>query len=251
MHCQPTIADRRLAMLFLENPAMVRLIDLSHPLEHGQLAFPGDPPVCIDPHATIAAQQYNLTRLSMGSHQGTHLDAPSHFYKGGRTADRLDLGQCYGAAVLVDLAPGSALRPGTAITPQMLRRHSSAFGVGARVIYRTGWGRRFGRSDFFEGYPSLTPDAARWIASRRISLLGMDTPSLSSDWLQCHRILLKKGSEVVILESLANLDRLPRRFTLVALPLKLRGVDGSPVRAMAIVRSNAGGRRAGPGRKDR
>lgn len=213
---------------------MAQLIDLSHPIEHGQSVCPGDPVFESHRHATIRSDKYRLTRLALGSHHGTHVDAPSHIYANGQPVDRVDLGQCYGPAVLVDLAPHAALSDGTPISLDMLRTHAAAFRAGARVIYRTGWDRWFGQNRFFHNYPSLTPDAARWIASRNLRLLGMDTPGPSSDWLPIHRILLDTSPPVVILESLANLSRLPRRFTLCAFPLRLQGIDGSPVRAVAI-----------------
>ena len=94
----------------------------------------------------------------------------------------------------------------------------------------------FGTKEFFSDYPDLTIEAARWIAERRIGLLGMDTPTPSSQWLECHHILLGKGTEIVIVEGLANLDQLPPEFTLMAFPLNLKGRDGSPIRAVALVR---------------
>lgn len=213
---------------------MARLIDLTHSLEDGQAVFPGDPEVRIEAAGTVATQRYNLTRLSLGSHAGTHLDAPYHFFEEGRRVDQIDLARLYGPATLVDLAPGSALAAETRLTVEMLARHEGAFEEGARVIYRTGWDRWHGKAEFFEGFPSLTVEAARWIAARKIGLLGMDTPSPSEEWLEVHQVLLAKGVEIVIVESLANLDQLPERFTLAALPLKLRGRDGAPVRAVGI-----------------
>lgn len=214
---------------------MSKLIDLSHPLEHGQPGFPGDPALTIAPHDTTASAGYNTTRLSMSSHQGTHLDAPLHFFDDGRTLDELDPERCYGPASLIDLAPGGSLEPNTALTPEAFQPQAELFQPGARILYRTGWDSRFPRAEFFSGYPSLTAAAARWIASRRIALLGMDTPSPSQDWLEIHQILLAPEAEIVIVESLANLAKLPPRFTFIGFPLKIKGGDGSPVRAVAWV----------------
>jgi arylformamidase len=214
---------------------MATLIDLSHPLEHGQLNFPYDPKISIVVHNTIPAIGYNITQISMSTHQGTHLDVPYHFYDDGKTVDQVPLERFFGPAALVDLAPGSCLSPKTPITIEMLQPHAAKFQPGARVVYRTGWDRMFGRPEIFTDFPTLTLDAARWIAGKKIGLLGMDTLTPSVDWKEVHWTLLAKGVEIIIVEGLANLDRLPERFTLAAFPLNIRGRDGSPVRAVGIV----------------
>jgi len=211
---------------------MARLIDLSHPLADGQPNFPLDPPIRVTPFHTTASTGYNLAEISMSTHQGTHLDAPYHFFDDGKTLDQLPLERFYGPARLADLG---CLEARTPITVDMLRPHHDAFQPGARVIYRTGWQRMFGRREFFSDYPDLTLEAARWIAGRQISLLGMDTPTPSSQWLECHHILLGKGAEIVIVEGLANLEQLPAEFLFIGFPLNLAGRDGSPIRAVALV----------------
>ena len=175
---------------------MTTLIDLSHPLEHGQLNFPCDPKISVVVHNTIAAIGYNITQISMLTHQGTHLDVPFHFYDDGKTVDQVPLDRFYGPAALVDLAPGGSLAATTPITVEMLSRHEAKFQPGAKVIYRTGWDRTFGTPDFFTDFPTLTLEAAEWIAAKRIGLLGMDTPTPSADWKQCHLTLLQQGVEI-------------------------------------------------------
>ena len=214
---------------------MVKLIDLSHPLEHGQLNFPLDPKISVVVHNTVATIGYNITQISLSTHQGTHLDVPFHFYDDGKTVDQMPLERFYGPAVLVDLAPGSCLPAKTPITVEMLAPHARKFQPGAKVIYRTGWDRTFGTPECFTDFPTLTLDAARWIAERRIGLLGMDTLTPSTEWKEVHLLLLGKGVEIVIVEGLTNLDQLPERFTLAAFPLNIKGRDGSPIRAVAIV----------------
>lgn len=211
------------------------LIDLSHPLEDGQLNFPFDPKISIVVHNTVSSIGYNISQISMSSHQGTHLDAPFHFYDDGKTLDQMRLEQFYGPATLIDLAPGGALEAGTPLTVEMFEAHAAAFEPDAKIIYRTGWDRMFGHPEFFSDFPTLTLDAARWIADRGIGMLGMDTPTPSTDWLECHHILLAEGVEIVIVEGLTNLEQLPRHFTFMGFPLNLKGRDGSPIRAVALV----------------
>jgi kynurenine formamidase len=213
----------------------MKLVDLSHPLEHRHLNFPYDPKLSIVVHNTVSSIGYNITQLSMSTHQGTHLDAPFHFYDDGRTLDQMRLDQFYGPASLVDLAPGSSLKPGTPITVEMLVPHEAAFVEGAKVIYRSGWDRMFGTPDYFTDFPTLTLDAARWIAEKRIGLLGMDTPTPSTEWKECHLILLHENVEIVIVEGLTRLETLPESFTFIGFPLNIKGRDGSPIRAVALV----------------
>src|SRR5437867_5410261 len=176
----------------------MRLIDLSHPLQHGQPNFPWDPKISIIPHNTISSIGYNITQISMSTHQGTHLDAPFHFYDDGKTIDLMSLDRFMGTTTLIDLAPGSALHAGTPLTLAMFEPHAPKFTPGARVIYRTGWDRMFGKPEFFSSFPTLTLEAAQWIADRKIGLLGMDTPTPSTSWTECHFILLNAGVEIVI-----------------------------------------------------
>ncbi len=208
------------------------LIDLTHPMEDGQPCYPGDPPPRIRPHHALAPDGCNTTHLLLGSHQGTHLDAPFHYFADGLPVDRIPLERFFGPAGAVDLAPGGELEEGTAIAIESLAPHAALFEPRARIILRTGWSRRFGTPAFFERHPSLTPESAGWIAARGIWLLGLDTPSPAEVAAPVHQVLL--GAGIVILESLANLEALPPRFTLAAFPLKLAGRDGSPLRAVAI-----------------
>jgi len=214
---------------------MTTLIDLSHPLEHGQPNFGWDPKISVIPHNTVKSIGYNITQFSMSSHQGTHLDAPFHFFDDGKTVDQIPVDRFYGPATLVDLAPGGALEGKTPLTVEMFKPFEEDFQPGAKIIYRTGWNRAFGTAEFFSDYPTLTLDAARWIASKRIGLLGMDTPTPSNDWMPCHHILLEKGLEIVIVEALTNLEKLPKQFTFIGFPLNLKGRDGAPCRAVAGV----------------
>lgn len=215
---------------------MSRFVDLSHPLTNGQLSYPGDPPIEVTAYQTEATGGCNLTHISLGSHHGTHLDAPYHFLADGPTLDRIPLERFCGPARLVDLAPGGELEAKTALTVEMFAEHADAFGPDARVIYRTGWSRMFGRPEFFTDLPSLTVEAARWIAERQVGLLGMDVPTPSTaDGRECHQILLGPPAEIVIVEGLTNLESVPRQFTFVGFPLNFCGRDGSPIRAVAMI----------------
>lgn len=209
----------------------MKFIDLSHPLTHGQSSFPGDPLLQISPHATIEKQRCNVSRITMGSHQGTHLDAQFHFIPDGNRLDQMPLDWFYGPATLLRIP-----KPARAeITVEDLKPFEKRLVAGARVIYETGWHRHYGQTDYFTDFPSLTQEAASYLAARRIRLLGMDTPTPSRDYYEVHHLLQQKPAEIVIVESLANLDALPEHFLFIGFPLRFEGGDGSPIRAVALV----------------
>jgi kynurenine formamidase len=208
----------------------MRFVDLSHPLLDKAGAFPNDPKLAVIEFGRIATHKYNMTQLVMGTHQGTHLDAMFHFFDDGRTLDQMPLEWFFGPAKVLKLpkpADGE-------ITADDLKKFESYLQPGARIILNTGWYRRFGTVAFFEHFPSLTLDAASYLASRRIRLLGMDMPTPGKQWLELHHILLAKDVEIVVVEGLANLDSLPEDFTFAGFPLNVKGRDGSPIRAVAI-----------------
>ena len=208
----------------------MKLIDLSHPLVHGQAAFPGDPSLLVLPRATVATAHFNTTQVTIGSHHGTHLDAMYHFLEEGKTLDQMPLEWFYGPARVLRV-PKPAREQ---ITPEDLRPFEPYLRPEAKVVLATGWHRRFGEADFFTDFPSLTVEAARYVASRRIRLLGMDMPSPSKQWLEVHHVLLAREVEIVLVEALANLDNVPDEFTFIGFPLNFLGRDGSPIRAVAL-----------------
>lgn len=209
----------------------MKFIDLTHPLVHGQQTFPSDPKLSIIPHGTVETMKYNISQISMASHQGTHLDAMFHFIEDGRTIDRMPLEWFYGPACVLRIPK----KPREEITTADFEPFEQLLTPGARVIYETGWHREFGQPYFFTDFPSLTQEAARYLVSRNIRLLGMDTPTPSRDWYEVHHILLELPAEVVIVESLARLDQLPDRFTFIGFPLLFQGRDGSPIRAVGLI----------------
>jgi len=142
---------------------MSKVIDLSLPFEHGSSISRGTRRISVLVHNTVSTIGYNITQFSMSTHQGTHLDAPYHFFDDGRTVDQIPLDCCYGPALLMDLASARIWPP----RPQSLSRCSNLTAdqiqPGAKVIYRTGWDRAFGTPEYFSDFPSLTLEAAQWL----------------------------------------------------------------------------------------
>jgi len=209
----------------------MKIIDLSLSIYNEAPTFTYDPKCAIIVHNTIESIGYNITQLSMSSHQGTHLDAPYHFIDGGLTVDKLPPESFAGRAVMMDM---SHKKPKEPITVKDFIPYEKFVLKGSRIIYRTGWDRKFPEKDYFTDFPYLSAGLADWFAAREITMLGMDTPTPNpDDWMYVHRTLLGKG--VVIVEGLANLEKVKcSEFFFVAAPLKIDGRDGSPVRALAI-----------------
>ncbi len=209
----------------------MKLIDLTHPLHDGQTSFPGDPVLKISPHYTIEKQRCNVSQVAMGSHQGTHLDALFHFIPDGKRIDEMPLDWFHGPARVLRIPKA----PREEITVADLEPFESSLTPGARIIYETGWHRHYGQAEYFSDFPSLTQEAAAYLAGRRIRMLGMDTPTPGRDYYEVHHLLQQVPAEIVIVESLANLDALPDEFVFIGLPLRFAGGDGSPIRAVALV----------------
>ena len=208
----------------------MKLIDLSHPMEHGQQTFPMDPKLSIVPHGNTTTLKYNITQIVMSSHQGTHLDAMYHFIDDGKTLDQMPLDWFYGLTHLLRIPKNAK----DEITEDDFKPYEHLLTEGAKIIYETGWHKNFGADNFFTEFPTLTLDTSKYLASKKIRMLGMDTPTPSYDWYEVHHVLL--GEEIVIVEALANLDQAPDEFTFMGFPLNFKGRDGSPIRAVAMVK---------------
>lgn len=200
--------------------------DLTHALSSDTPVYPGDPPVRLDPHATHEADGYRVTAVSLGTHAGTHVDAPAHVVSDGATLDAFPVERFSFDARLVDLRP---LSDGDRVGVEALPPADCDL-----LVLRTGWDAHWG-TDRYRRHPVVTPEAAAWCADRGCDL-ALDAPSPDphdSDRLPAHRVLFQ--SDRLLLENLTNLAGLPRRFRLHAYPLALANTDGAPVRAVADV----------------
>ncbi len=207
----------------------MKLIDLSYPLEHGQQTFPWDPKLSIIPHGNTKTLKYNISEISMSTHQGTHLDAMYHFIDDGKTLDQMPLDWFYGPARLLKI-PKQAKEE---ITVEDFAQFEEHLVKDAKIIYETGWAKNFGAENFFSEFPTMTLEASEYLASKEVRMIGMDTPTPSHDWYEVHHVLLAK--EIVLVESLTNLGDLPDAFTFMGFPMNIKGRDGSPIRAVAMV----------------
>jgi arylformamidase len=210
---------------------MLRLVDLSFDIYDHAPTFAGDPEVGVAEYCRIEDAGYNMTRLVMGTHTGTHVDAPFHFLGDGSTVDQIDLRRGFGPAWVLDF---SAKGPNEEVAVAELAPYDKVIREGSRLIFRTGWDRVYPDPRYFSDMPALSLEGCRWLAERGVICVAIDTPSVNwADYEAAHRSLL--GAGVLIIESLRGLDRLRGgRVILAALPLRIRGRDGSPCRAVAL-----------------
>jgi kynurenine formamidase len=232
-----------------------RVVDLSHAFDETTLYWPTSPSsfeLKELAHGTTAGGWfYSSYSICTPEHGGTHLDAPMHFYEGGRTVDQIPLEQLVGPAVVIDVAAKAAADPDYRLTADDVREWEAAHGriePDSIVLLRTGWGKFWPDRKAYFGddtsnsvaglhFPSYGEDAARvLVEERRVAALGVDTASIdygqSADFL-VHRIAAARN--VPGLENLASLDVLPPRgATVIALPMKIGKGSGGPLRAIAL-----------------
>src|ERR1700678_963946 len=217
----------------------MKIIDLSHPIEEGMMTFPTHwhPVVEITILGRHGIEGRETRKVVLGTHIGTHADAPRHFIPNGQTIDEIPLDLLIGPATVVDFTGCQPLQP-IDIADLEQKLHGK---IPAGLILRTGWSEYFGNLKFYNEYPFLSENAAQWLVEKGVRLIAMDTPSPDNPAHSRgtpkdspnHKVLL--GAEVVLVEYLANLKSLTApEVELIVLPLKLKGCDGSPARCVAI-----------------
>ncbi len=235
-----------------------RIIDLSYPYDDSTVYWPNADKLkreTINEGMTDLGFFYSAFKFSMAEHGGTHLDAPYHFDRNGQTLEQIPLENLVGDAVVIDVSAKALQDRDYLIGRADIEAWEAAHGRlpdGIILLFRTGWGGRYWPDA--EGYlgtaergqeatqylhfPGLNPDAARWLtADRNVKAVGIDTASIDygqSRTYQTHQILAAKN--IPIFENVGYVDGLPETgFRIVALPVKIAGGSGGPLRIIAIV----------------
>ena len=210
-------------------------LDLTLEISAKLPSFPGSPRPRFISWATNENDGYNLELIFMSSHSGTHIDAPFHFIPNGLKIDKIPLKRLVTNAVLCRIKKGAD----QAINKQDIVEFENKHGKlqpNSTLIFTTGWHKNLFKKYYFTKNPGLSISAAKYLVKKKISLVGIDSPSIdlgSDSRFLAHHQLLNNG--VLILENLCNLEKISGvRFKLVVLPLKLKGATGSPVRAIAL-----------------
>ena len=202
-------------------------IDVSVPLRSGMVRWPDNPPVEIE--RTLDMERGDVatvSRISMGSHTGTHMDAPLHFVRGGDGLDQMPLNATVGPARVIGIEdPVSVKR-------EELEPHG--IGSGERVLFKTrNSARRWWAEDFMEDFVYVSEGAALYLAELGVRTVGVDYLSVGGflqDGVETHQALL--GAEIWVIEGLNLSEVEPGEYELICLPLKVEDGDGAPARAI-------------------
>jgi len=202
-------------------------IDVSVPLRTGMVHWPDNPPVSIERLLDIERGDVaNVSKLSMGAHTGTHMDAPIHFFRTGRGLDTMPLTATIGRARVIEIRDPESIKP-EELRPHRIQR-------GERVLFKTrNSARCWQTDDFVEDFVYISQEAARYLAAKQVQTIGVDYLSVGGffkDGVETHHALLEAGIWIIEGLNLANIA--PGMYELVCLPLKIQGSDGAPSRAI-------------------
>ncbi len=234
-----------------------RLVDLTHAFGSDTIVWPTEQDIkLVVQHAEDMPDGYYYAsnRLELPEHGGTHIDAPIHFSRGKQTLDQVPIDRLVGSAVRIDVADQCAIDRDYRVVIQDLERWESTHGripAHAIILLDTGFGRLWPARQQYLGtelrgtagvaalhFPGLHPDAATWLVrERQVKAVGIDTASIDygrSTRFETHVALL--SNNVPVFENLADLSRLPERgFDVIALPMKIAGGTGGPLRIIGVV----------------
>ena len=204
------------------------ILDVTVPITNSMPVWPGDPQVRLSPKSHLSRDKSHtvkLTAIEMGSHTGTHVDAPYHFVEGGKRLHEIPLEQLTGKATVLEIAGVRSIGLGNL-------EHRKWDGI-ERVLFKTDNSQHWQDEKFYEEFIYLEPDGAEFLVQRGIQLVGIDYLSIDkfkSEKHPTHFALLTR--DIVILEGL-NLSKVPAgEYTLLALPLNLQDADGAPSRVI-------------------
>ena len=234
-----------------------RIVDLTHSFGGDTIVWPTEQDFkLIVQHAehTELGYYYSSNRIEMPEHGGTHIDAPIHFSEGKQTLDQIPMEHLIGAGVRIDVTESCGRDQDYRVAISDIERWEAKHGqtpYGAIVLLDTGYAKFWPNRKAYLGtelrgpegvralhFPGLHPEAAAWLVrERRVKAVGIDTASIDdgqSTAFETHVALLSHN--VPVFENLANLDDLPDRgFDVIALPMKIKGGTGGPLRIIAVL----------------
>jgi arylformamidase len=202
-------------------------IDVSIPLRTGMVHWPDNPPVAIERMLDIERGDVaTVSKLSMGVHTGTHMDAPRHFFRTGAGIDTMPLTAAIGRARVIEIHDSESIKPE--------ELHSYQIQCDERILFKTRNSARCWQTDnFVEDFVYISQEAARYLAAQHVQTVGVDYLSVGGfyrDGVETHHALLEAG--IWIIEGL-NLSKVrPGTYELICLPVKIEGSDGAPARAI-------------------
>lgn len=200
------------------------IIDLSVVLNEKTPFYPGDPATTIKPAAMLNHDGYTDHYISVGTHVGTHVDAPIHMLEDGKSLDQMPIDQFVGHGRYIKVQDKKF---------SLADVESADIKAGDIVLFHTGMSDVYFGPAYYDAYPAIPEDVANYLVKKKVKMVGVDMCSVDHEPFSVHKILL--SAEVLIIENLTNLGALAGKdFTVYALPLKLQ-VDGAPARVIAEV----------------
>ena len=214
----------------------MKVIDLTLTVSEKIPTFPGSPKPHFVEWETIPKDGYNLELLFLSTHTGTHIDAPFHFMKNGKKIHEIKPERLVNEAVLIKVGK----KANRSISKTDIRKFEQKNGKienGSTVIFYTGWQKNLNKEFYFTENPGLSVSAAKYLISKKINMVGIDSPSIdlgTDSKFSVHHVLAKNN--ILIVENLANLGMIKsNNFHLITSPLKLKNATGSPIRAFGFI----------------
>lgn len=210
------------------------IIDLSQSINSDIKLYPGSPNVYFLKWSKYSIDGYDSEAIFLSTHTGTHMDAPSHFIEGAESIDDIDVNRFVMENVhLLKIFKSS----NQLITAEDIINSNIDIKENDSIVFSTGWEHNYNSDNYISSNPGLSPQAATYLSNKKINAVAIDSPSIDSgieSEFPVHQILLKNN--IIIIENICNLAQIDKKnFKLIAIPLKLRGASGSPVRALAII----------------
>jgi arylformamidase len=216
-----------------------RIIDLTHLLNEKITVYPGTTAPKFEVFNTVEKDGFAELNMTMVLHSGTHIDAPCHIVKNGKSLDKFPLDKFIGRTIVIPC------QDKTEISLEFLQAYDDKIRQIEFILFFTGWQYKWNTNAYFDDAPVPTIEAAKWLTTFHLKGIGCDSFSMDkmipagdvgSESLPNHHIFL--GKEILLIENLTNLDKLPEgSFLFNTIPLKIENADGSPVRAFAIIDS--------------
>lgn len=210
----------------------MQIIDLTQEIDEHIQVFPGSPKVSLLQWSNFESHKFASEAIFCSTHVGTHIDAPYHFNSSGSAIDKISLERLIVREKIkvlkIEKKDNEEIEISDLRNCEIMENDS--------ILINTNWSKYKNMNKYFTNSPGLSKAAAKYLAEIKINLVGIDSPNIdpaTDEDFGSHRIFSENN--ILILENLMNLDKLlNKRFTLIALPLKLKNCSGSPIRAIAI-----------------
>lgn len=205
---------------------MKKWIDLTLLIDESLKTYPGDLPLRITPEKTVKENGYNMLRIDTNMHVGTHLDMPKHVYDIAEGIEALDINELIGKAIIIrPVVINNIIN-----TKDIIKKYNEEYKI---LILDLDWTKHINTEKYYE-QPKFDRDIVNFLVDKNIKVIGFDLPTIAFDnekFLDMHKQVL--NDKIVVIENLTNLKKLDKYVDFIALPLKIKGLDGSLIRCVA------------------